>query len=86
MLLSFDLEETHPELGVYCDILGLKFEENLTLVVFGFILIVHLENNKKILLSSWSEISCVCCRKKKVFAGYVFLKGIWWKNKNSIYM
>lgn len=52
MLLSFDLEETHPELGVYCDILGLKFEENLTLVVFGFILIVHLENNKKILLSS----------------------------------
>lgn len=45
MLLSFDLEETLPELGIYCEFLGLKIEENLTLVVFGFVILtVHLEN------------------------------------------
>lgn len=48
MLLNFDLEEIHPELGIYCDFLWLNFEENLTLVVFGFIILsVHLENYKE---------------------------------------
>lgn len=55
--------------------------------MFGFvILVVHPEKEERFCSLYDVKFVAFAAERKRCFAEYVFLKGIWWKNKNSIYM